>query len=213
MPYLKRSAPDPEPIDCRILTAALDLFVAKSYHNVSIHEIQKQADVSIGSIYRHFGGKEGVADALYKHILNEVDELIDGVTAKIATPIEQFEEIIRQLFEHTDTHRDIISFVFHAKHTEFLPDAPLMCDAEPFMKIREITKQAVNKGDLKNLDPWVATSILFGGVIRMIQLRLDGLIQEPLHTYTDTFLNSLWNGMKTDSGNPLFVAEEQSAAM
>ena len=94
MPYLNRLPPSPEPIDCKILTAALDLFVDKGYHNVSIHEVQKQADVSIGSIYRHFGGKEGVARGLYEHILNEFDELIDRITDDIDTPVEQLEEII-----------------------------------------------------------------------------------------------------------------------
>lgn len=61
MPYLNRSAPQPEPLDCKILTAALTLFVEHGYHKVSIHEIQKLADVSIGSIYRYFDGKEGIA--------------------------------------------------------------------------------------------------------------------------------------------------------
>ena len=197
MPYLKRLAPSPEPIDCRILTAALDLFVEKGYHMVSIHEVQKQADVSIGSIYRHFGGKEGIAKALYSHILNEIDELIDGVTKEFDTPIEQLEEIIKQLFEHTETHHQIISFVFHAKHTDFIPNEPLMCDATPFIKIREITSKAIERGDLRDADTWVATSLIFGGAIRLIQLRLDGLIEKPLVNYIDVLMSSLWHGLKT----------------
>ena len=196
MPFLNRLPPSPEPIDCKILTAALDLFVDKGYHNVSIHEVQKQADVSIGSIYKHFGGKEGVAAGLYKHILNEFDELIDRVTTDIDTPVEQLEEIIKQLFKHTETHRKIISFVFHSKHADFLPNVPLICDAAPFVKMRDITSQAVKRGDLKDIDTWVATSIVFGGAIRMIQLRLDGLIEKPLTDYTDVLMTSLWDGIK-----------------
>ena len=197
MPYLNRPAPSPEPIDCKILSAALDLFVDKGYHNVSIHEVQKQANVSIGSIYKHFGGKEGIAQALYKHILNEIDEMIDGVTRDIHTPIEQLEEIIKQLFEHTETHKNIISFVFHSKHTDFLSDEPLICDAAPFVKMRNITAQAIKKGELKDIDTYVATSIIFGGAIRLIQLRLDGLIEKPLVDYIDLLLTSLWGGIRT----------------
>ena len=196
MPYLNRPAPSPEPIDCKILTAALDLFVDKGYHNVSIHEVQKQANVSIGSIYKHFGGKEGIAQALYNHILNEVDEMIDRVTMDINTPIEQLEEIIKQLFEHTETHKKIISFVFHSKHADFLSDEPLICNAAPFIKIRNITAQAIKNGELKDIDTYVATSIIFGGAIRMIQLRLDGVIEKPLVDYIDLLLTSLWSGIK-----------------
>ena len=196
MPFLNRPAPSPEPIDCKILSAALDLFVDKGYHNVSIHEVQKQANVSIGSIYKHFGGKEGIAQALYKHILNEVDEMIDRVTSDINTPIEQLEEIIKQLFEHTETHKKIISFVFHSKHADFLSDDPLICNAAPFIKIRSITAQAIKNGELKDIDTYVATSIIFGGAIRLIQLRLDGVIEKPLVDYIDLLFTSLWNGIK-----------------
>jgi len=197
MPYLNRLPPSPEPIDCKVLTAALDLFVDKGYHNVSIHEVQKQAEVSIGSIYKHFGGKEGIAQALYKHILNEVDELIDAVIKDIHDPIEQLEEIIRQLFEHTETHRKIISFIFHSKHADYLADQPLICDAAPFVKIRFIVSQAIENGDIKDIDVSVATSIIFGGAIRMIQLRLDGAIEKPLINYIDLLMSSLWGGIKT----------------
>lgn len=194
MPYLKKEAPKPEPIDCKILTAALDLFVDNGYHNVSIHEIQKLAEVSIGSIYNHFGGKEGTAKALYKHILNEMDELVDGVIAEYDSPAMQCKELIRQLFEHTETDHKIIAFVFHAKHTEFIPEEPLICNASPFIKIRSIVKEGMQRGEFIQTDSWVATSAIFGGVIRMIQLRLDGIIDKPLSHYYEMIIDTAWKG-------------------
>ncbi len=196
MPYLKRQAPCPEPIDCKILTAALSLFVEKGYYNVSIHEIQKQADVSIGSIYRHFNGKEGVATALYKHVLNEVDELIDAVIEKKQPPTKQLEEIIKQLFEHTETHPEIISFIFHTKHTDFLANEPLMCDAAPFDKIRNIIMMAIECNELKKTDVQFANSIIIGSVMRLIQLRLDGLLDKPLNKQKNDFLEVIYAGLK-----------------
>ncbi len=196
MPYLNKQPPNPEPIDCKILTAALDLFVEKGYHNVSIHEVREVADVSIGSIYRYFGGKEGIAQALYKHIVNEVDELIDGVTQSISTPVEQIEEIIKQLFQHTETHRNIIAFVFHSRHADFLADQPLIFDTAPFIKIRQITAEVLENDDLKDVNTAVATSIIVGSAMRLIQMRLDGSIEEPLTNYFDFMMNSIWNGIK-----------------
>jgi len=198
MPYLKRKTPSPEPIDCRILTVALDLFVDHGYHSVSIHEIQRKADVSIGSIYNHFGGKEGIAKALYKHILNEMDELIDGVIKEINSPSEQCKEIIRQLFEHTETHHNIMAFVFHSKHTDFLPDEPLICNASPFIKIREIISIGIETGEFIKTDSWVAASSIFGGAIRMIQLRLDGLIEQPLTEYYNRIIDAAWTGLEPE---------------
>ena len=196
MPYLKKLAPDPEPIDCRVLTAALDLFVEKGYHSVSIHEVQKISDVSIGSIYKHFGGKEGIAKKLYLHVLNELDELIVSVTEKLDDPVDQIEEIIKQLFEHTETHEYIISFLFYTKHTDFLPGEPLMNNSEPFLKIKEITSKATqSKNNTINID--IADALVLGSAIRMIQLRIDGVIDDPLVNHLESLMNNVWNGLKT----------------
>jgi TetR/AcrR family transcriptional regulator, repressor of fatR-cypB operon len=197
MPYLTRVAPNPEPIDCRILTAALKLFVNNGYHNVSIHDVQKAADVSIGSIYKHFGGKEGVAKALYLHLLNEMNEMMDSVIELDLSAIEQCNRIIQLLFKYTETRSDIIAFVLHAKHTEFISDEPPICSAEPFQKLRDVVQQGMDAGEIQALDNWVATSAIFGGAIRLIHLRLDGVIQKPLPDMYNQLIASIWNGMST----------------
>ncbi len=196
MPYLKRESPCPEPLDCRILTAALDLFVAKGYHNVSIHEIQKQADVSIGSIYKYFGGKQGVAKGLYEHLLNEMDELVDDVLEIESSPSEQCKQIIKLLFAYTDTHSNIIAFIFHTKHADFLYEEEIMFNSSPFVKIENIVKQGMEVGEFKSIDSWVAISCLFGSTTKMIQLRLDGVLDKPLIEYYESVISAVWDSLK-----------------
>ncbi|MCU7805386.1 MAG: TetR/AcrR family transcriptional regulator [Candidatus Thiodiazotropha sp. (ex Lucinoma annulata)] len=200
MPYLKTKEPQPETIDCKILSAALDLFVDDSYHNVTVHDIQKRADVSIGAIYHHFGSKEGIAKALYNRIIQEVDDLIDSVTETIESPSKQCEEIIKQLFEYTESHPNIIAFVFHAKHSEFLPGEPLMCNASPFLKMREIIRKGIECGEFLDTDRWAAASCIYGGAIRMMQLRLDGIIKKPITEYSNIIINAAWTGLKAEPG-------------
>ncbi len=196
MPYLNRIPPDPEPIDCKILNAALDLFVEKGYHNVSIHNVQKESNVSIGSIYKHFGGKEGVAKALYDRLLEEMDELVDRITNEFSGVKERSEQIVRLLFEYTETHTNIIAYVFHAKHTEFISDEQPICSSSPFKKMRNIIQEGMDSGELRKTDPWIAASSVFGSAIRMIHLRLDGTIKNPLPVYADDVLKVVWQGME-----------------
>lgn len=196
MPYLKQPIPQPEPIDCRILSAALELFVRDGYHNVSIHHIQKQANVSIGSIYNHFGGKEGVARALYIHILKEMEALVDDAIALETSPLMQCHAIIRDLFMYTESHRTIIAFVFQARHVEFLPDEPHACDSAPFIKMHDIVKKGMACGELRTMDTWVAASAVFGGAMRMIQLRLEGKIEEPLPSHFEQLITTVTAGVK-----------------
>ncbi len=195
MPYLKKCTPENEPVDCRILTAALELFVERGYHNVSVHDVQKRANVSIGSIYNHFGGKEGIAKALYHHLINEFDELVQDVLAEASGARARCNLIIQRLFEYTETRRHIIAYMLHAKHREFMPEEPPLCSSSPFVALRDIVRQGMEDGEIRQGDPWVITSVLFGGAIRLVQLRLDGVIDAPLMTHYEELVEATWQGL------------------
>ncbi len=53
----------------RVLAAALDCFSELGYGATRINHIQRRSGVSVGSIYHHFGTKDGVALALYDECL------------------------------------------------------------------------------------------------------------------------------------------------
>ena len=195
MPYLKKDSSPQEPLDCRILTAALDLFVERGFHNVSVHDVQKLANVSIGSIYNHFGGKEGIAKGLYYHLMKEFQEMVEDVIAEDLTNRERCNKIIYMLFEYTETKRNIVSYMLHAKHKEFLPDEPPICSSEPFIAMRNIVQNGIEAGEIREGDPWVAAASVFGGAIRMIHLRLDGVIETPLTGFYDEIIDRVWLGM------------------
>ena len=209
MPYLDRVVSDPEPMDCRILTAALTLFVKNGYHNVSVHDVQKVANVSIGSIYKHFGGKEGIANKLYYHLLNEMDELLDRAIKDKESTKEKCEEIIRLLFKYTESHHDIIAFIFQPNHHDFLPDEPPICSTSPFKRMREIIREGMDKGEIKEMSTEVAASALFGVAIRMIQLRLDKIIEAPLPSYLEEVYNASWNGILIQNTNTCSIASDK----
>src|SRR5437588_11599542 len=48
-----------------ILSAALDCFTERGFAATTVEEIRKRSGASIGAIYHHFGGKEGLAAELY----------------------------------------------------------------------------------------------------------------------------------------------------
>ncbi|MES9945867.1 MAG: TetR/AcrR family transcriptional regulator [Candidatus Thiodiazotropha sp.] len=195
MPYLKKMTPADAPVDSRILSTALDLFVERGFHNVSVHDIQKLANVSIGSIYNHFGGKEGVAKALYYHLIKEMENLVEDVIAEDLSFRESCNRIIYLLFEYTETKRNIVAYVLHAKHQEFLPDEPPICSSTPFKTMRDIVQKGIDSGEIRPGHPWVIASAIFGGAIRLIHLRLDRVIDEPLPNLYDELIDCMWHGM------------------
>jgi AcrR family transcriptional regulator len=52
-----------------ILEAAERLFLGRGYNATTMEDLSEAADVAIGSIYAHFGGKEGVYSALVDRAL------------------------------------------------------------------------------------------------------------------------------------------------
>jgi len=201
MPYLNKVAPDPEPLDCRVLTAALDLFVERGFHNVSIHDVQRESGVSMGSIYKHFGGKEGVAKGLYYHLLKEFEEMVEQVIREVPGSRSRCERIITLLFEYTESRRSIIEYMLHAKHREFLPDEPPICSSTPFKAMRRIVQEGMEAGEIRRGNPWVVASTVFGGAIRLIHLRLDGLVETPLPLLRDEVIDCMWQGVADGIGS------------
>lgn len=211
MPYLKREPGKNEPINCRILTAALELFVSSGYQNVSVHDVQKKANVSIGSIYNHFGGKEGIAKGLYLHLISEMNEMVDAAIADQDSAVAKCNEVIKALFEYTETRTDIIAYVFYSKHSEYITNQPPICSSEPFKKLREVVQKGMDDGEIKQMNIMIASSVIFGPAIRMIQLRLDGLISEPLPEYLQETLENTWSGIYNNSVNEALTLTAQAS--
>ncbi|MFT5706657.1 MAG: AcrR family transcriptional regulator [Oceanospirillaceae bacterium] len=195
MPYLTKPVPNPEPVDCRILTAALDLFVARGFHSVSVHDVQKMASVSIGSIYNHFGGKEGIAKALYDHLLIEIEQMIEQVCLEHANSKQRCDRVIELLFQYTETKRSIISYVFHLRHSEVLPQEPSIYHSKAFTMLQELIDQVIIDEPGITSNRLVVNASIFGGAIRMIQMRLEGVIDVPLNQYYDEAIVLIWNGL------------------
>jgi TetR/AcrR family transcriptional regulator, repressor of fatR-cypB operon len=195
MPYLKMQPVEMESVDCRIMTSALDLFVERGFHNVSVHDVQRRANVSIGSIYNHFGSKEGLAKSLYYHLVKEFEEMVEDIIEADLSIRERCNRLIWQLLEYTETRRNIVAFMLHAKHREFLPDEPPVCSATPFKAMRNIVQQGIETGEIRDGDPWVVAATVFGGAIRLIHLRLDGVIKQPVTQFYDELIDCTWQGI------------------
>jgi TetR/AcrR family transcriptional regulator, repressor of fatR-cypB operon len=203
MPYLKMQPVEMESVDCRIMTSALDLFVERGFHNVSVHDVQRRANVSIGSIYNHFGSKEGLAKSLYYHLVKEFEEMVEDIIDEDLSIRERCNRLIWQLLEYTETRRNIVAFMLHAKHREFLPDEPPVCSAAPFKAMRNIVQQGMEAGEIRDGDPWVVAATVFGGAIRLIHLRLDGVINQPITQYYGELIDCTWQGISPEVDTPM----------
>ena len=66
--------------------------------------------------------------------------------------------------------------------------------------MREMIVEGMRNGEIQAADSWVAAAAVFGPALRMIHLRLDGLIESPLPEYLQEVQRVTWLGLQADLG-------------
>lgn len=186
----------------RVLETALELFSTAGYFNTSIHDIRREAGVSIGSIYHHFGNKESLAKALYDDLLERMDAGLREVMEREQGCRARCDGIIAFLFRAATEDPRTMRFVLEARHREFLPHEPPVCSSQPFMRMRECIEQGIASGEVRPIEVPVAATGAFGGPIRLLHLHLDGVLEEPLPRYLAPMQDAAWRAIASDPSGP-----------
>ena len=90
-----------------------------------------------------------------------------------------------------------MQFVLLAQHREYLPEEPPICSSQPFRLMRQVVEDGMADGEVRNMEPWVAASAMFGGALRMMNLQLDQALQRPLSDYLDEVVDCAWRAIRT----------------
>ena len=61
--------------------------------------------------------------------------------------------------------------------------------------MRGFVQDGMERGEIRRMDIMVASSCLFGGAIRLITARLDGVLAEPLPDRLDATWECAWRGV------------------
>jgi AcrR family transcriptional regulator len=179
----------------RIIAAALQLFTQRGYFSTSVPDMARTAQVSVGSIYHHFKDKEDVARALYLGLMEGLQDELARIAQGNVTAHDRCRAVMAMLFELTESNREAMDFMLYAKHREFLPTERPICSSKPFETMREFVQDGMERGEIRRMDVMVAASCLFGGAIRLITTRLDGVLAEPLPDRLDAVWECAWRGV------------------
>lgn len=179
----------------QVLDAVLTLFSERGYFATTVQDISSESGVSVGSIYHHFGDKEGIARSLYHALSDQMSSRISWISARQGTVHDQCRDIVKTLFDMSEAEPLVMDFMLYAKHKEFLPEEKSICSSKPFELMRTIVAAGMESGEIRRMDVMVASTSLFGGPIRMIVARLDGVLQAPLPHYLDEVWDCAWRSV------------------
>ena len=187
----------------KVLSSALTLFTEKGYFSTSMRDITRESAVSTGSVYHYFKDKEGVATALYQNMIERMRVALQDIIDTHASSHDRCRAVIELLFKITEEEPETMNFMLYTKHREFLPDERPVCSSEPFEIMRSMVEHGMQRGEIEQRDVLVASTCLFGGAIRMITSRLDGVVDQPLERYLDDIWTCSWRSVaaSSDSSN------------
>ncbi len=98
-----------------ILSAALEIFSKKGYHEATIDEIARRAGVAKGSIYRYFPSKEDLFKSLLESRLEALSEKIRVIVNSDDHIIDIIKNSIRVYMEFFDENRGFYELLFREK--------------------------------------------------------------------------------------------------
>jgi len=179
-----------------ILEVAIHLFTKQGYFNTSVPDIVREAGVSTGSIYHHFGDKEGIAKALFEMLVARMENEFNDIERQHETTQARCRAVIELLFRITEEEPEVMTYMLFVKHKEFMSGVAPICSSKPFRQMREMIANGIKNGEVRPMDDMVAAASVFGGALRMISLRLDGVLQQSLEGYLDEIWRCAWQSVR-----------------
>lgn len=139
----------------QLLRAAARLMEREGFHGVSMQALADEAEVSVGLIYRYFGGKE---DLLLAVIVNVLDAFAERVPVAIADagddPVERVAAGFRAYCEVINDHRHAAALTYRASKTlgEEGQEQIKRLEVQTAEPLRQAIRDAVESGALVDTD-------------------------------------------------------------
>lgn len=88
-----------------ILTVASRLFAEKGYANTPTSEIAREAGVAEGTLYHHFGSKDGIFLSIFNDTVNGYIAGVEGLIGSGKNGRESLTDLIRHHFDYLQAHQ------------------------------------------------------------------------------------------------------------
>jgi AcrR family transcriptional regulator len=180
----------------RILASAIQLFVDQGYHVTTIPDIVASSKTSIGAVYHHFSSKEELARELHQQVIQEFMRQAEESVLPLASAKDRIRAYVDLLFSLTEKDSYFVAYLLHARPRVVVDDNLTVCSREGIEVTNHIIADGKAKGELRDEDDRILCGVISGIIMRLVDLRLDGLIVEPLPTLADKTTDSIWRAVR-----------------
>lgn len=193
---MKKRTINPEEKISRVITTARRLFVESGYCGVSIPAIVQASGVSTGAIYSYFKDKETLAQEIHNQTIDEFYDLFQqrlNGDESVYQVLRTFTELVCDLTENQPV---LMKYMLFMNHGGVVHDLSPVCSTEPFRLLQSHLRRGIEQGEIRCRDYMIAGLSYTGITLRASELRMDGVLDQPLTEICAELVENGWNAIK-----------------
>ena len=182
-----------------ILRAALECFTERGIDHTTIHQIQSRANCSIGSIYHHFGSKEGIAEEIFLDGVGQLNQAMLQQIHRAANAEQSVHAVVSAYCDWSTENRDLARYL-HSRDIDFSEQAR--------KRLREIHQDFITevftwfapfvaKGQMRVLPVETYVPLISGATQEYVRRWLSGHHDKGPQEVKQLFAEAAWNAVKS----------------
>ena len=126
---MRRTKEEAEITKQNLLAAGLEVFSRKGYKATRVEDIARQANVTTGAIYHHFGGKSALYIALVEKSSTKSNRLAQQIVEEGGTPATILRRLLVHLFEFAEEDQEYRAVIeLFLNKTELSPELSIITE-------------------------------------------------------------------------------------
>ena len=179
----------------KIFETSMKLFAEKGYEATSIEEITATVGVAKGTLYYHFSSKEEIFNFLIEEGMKLLQNSIDIKTSKLSNYIDKLKAVVLIQIKIVARYEDLITILLSQFYGKEARNQKCQNHVYEYIsKIEQIVKEGIDKNEIKQGNPKVIASEIYGliGSTLVYKLRNENIdIMSLYREYENTIIEGL----------------------
>ncbi|MES1991171.1 MAG: TetR/AcrR family transcriptional regulator [Pseudomonadota bacterium] len=179
-----------------IFEAALTLFSEQGFHGTSMAMLAKTAGLPVGTIYRHFAGKDELIHALYSELKRDrliamLDGHSDGMSLRA-----RFDLYWNNTYDYCLAHPREFKFAEQYAYSPFLNDSSKAMHTDIAKALAAFFEEGYRSGTFKSLAQYILLPLISGPLNALLARAVAGLLTLS-ETDRQSVMDACWDAIKT----------------
>jgi AcrR family transcriptional regulator len=187
----------------QILDAALGRFTDVGIEATTIDDIRRYADCSTGSIYHHFGSKEGIASELFIDGVQRLNADLMSKLTRCRTAERAVKTVVTQYSDWVTRNRDLAGYLLNSRDLAMSAEAAQMLrnvNRAHIRRVFEFFAPFVGSGAMQVLPVETYIPIISGPIQDYARHWLAGQFKDSPAKVKMVFAEAAWSAMKGADG-------------